>query len=356
MVDPARGPEGLPARPLPAHRLPRGSPRREGQDVDRDPRDRRGARRQDRRRDRAPPARGRDRVSARRRARAAGRPTSASWSSATCSGSATSPRPRGGDPDRPRDPGDLGRHARRAAHRGRSAAARARRPQRSPRSSAEDEAEPGGEADRGSTGAATPRASAPDGLARRRPGQSRARLRADAAQRRPAWPWTCWPRPTCARLKKARFLPAEAAEIRIGASQVWLVDVDAVHERVGSGLRELRDQARVEPEHVIAVHDELEIPAGELMLKFGGGSGGHNGLKSLTQALGTPVVPPRPHRDRASARPAGSRRLRPAAARQGRRESTSRSPSAGPPTLSKPWSARVSRPRSSDSTAAPRPR
>ena len=44
----------------------------------------------------------------------------------------------------------------------------------------------------------------------------------------------------------------------------------------------------IEPEHVIAVHDELEIPAGELMLKFGGGSGGHNGLRSLTQALGTP--------------------------------------------------------------------
>ncbi len=44
----------------------------------------------------------------------------------------------------------------------------------------------------------------------------------------------------------------------------------------------------VEADQVIAVHDELEIPAGQLMLKFGGGSGGHNGLRSLTQALGTP--------------------------------------------------------------------
>ena len=39
---------------------------------------------------------------------------------------------------------------------------------------------------------------------------------------------------------------------------------------------------------MIAVHDELEITAGDLMLKFGGGSAGHNGLKSLTHALGTP--------------------------------------------------------------------
>ena len=30
----------------------------------------------------------------------------------------------------------------------------------------------------------------------------------------------------------------------------------------------------IEPEHVIAVHDELEVPAGELMLKLGGGSAG----------------------------------------------------------------------------------
>ena len=39
---------------------------------------------------------------------------------------------------------------------------------------------------------------------------------------------------------------------------------------------------------MIALHDELEVPAGELMLKLGGGSAGHNGLKSLTGALGTP--------------------------------------------------------------------
>ena len=36
------------------------------------------------------------------------------------------------------------------------------------------------------------------------------------------------------------------------------------------------------------MHDELEIPPGELHVKLGGGSGGHNGLKSLTPALRTP--------------------------------------------------------------------
>ncbi len=39
---------------------------------------------------------------------------------------------------------------------------------------------------------------------------------------------------------------------------------------------------------VVALHDELDLPFGRLMLKLGGSSGGHNGLKSLTRHLGGP--------------------------------------------------------------------
>ena len=39
---------------------------------------------------------------------------------------------------------------------------------------------------------------------------------------------------------------------------------------------------------MVVVHDELDIPAGELRFKFGGGNAGHNGLKSITELLGTP--------------------------------------------------------------------
>lgn len=41
-------------------------------------------------------------------------------------------------------------------------------------------------------------------------------------------------------------------------------------------------------EDVVAVHDELDLPFGRIQLKKGGGSAGHNGLKSLTQHLGGP--------------------------------------------------------------------
>lgn len=42
------------------------------------------------------------------------------------------------------------------------------------------------------------------------------------------------------------------------------------------------------PERVLVLHDELDLPLGRLMLKQGGGAGGHNGLKSVTERLGTP--------------------------------------------------------------------
>jgi PTH1 family peptidyl-tRNA hydrolase len=44
---------------------------------------------------------------------------------------------------------------------------------------------------------------------------------------------------------------------------------------------------RIEPAEILVVHDELDLPPGRVQLKFGGGLGGHNGLKSLTAHLGT---------------------------------------------------------------------
>jgi PTH1 family peptidyl-tRNA hydrolase len=45
---------------------------------------------------------------------------------------------------------------------------------------------------------------------------------------------------------------------------------------------------KVEPDHVIVVHDELDIPFDSIKLKLGGGHGGHNGVRDSAAALGTP--------------------------------------------------------------------
>ena len=44
---------------------------------------------------------------------------------------------------------------------------------------------------------------------------------------------------------------------------------------------------KVEPDRLLVVHDELDIPYGDIRLKLGGGEGGHNGLRSISRAIGT---------------------------------------------------------------------
>ena len=44
---------------------------------------------------------------------------------------------------------------------------------------------------------------------------------------------------------------------------------------------------KVDLDHLVVVHDELDIPAPQLRLKQGGGEGGHNGLRSVTKSLGS---------------------------------------------------------------------
>ena len=54
----------------------------------------------------------------------------------------------------------------------------------------------------------------------------------------------------------------------------------------GGPVTALRDFYKVPVGQVVAVHDELDIDYGALRLKLGGGDNGHNGLKSMTKAMG----------------------------------------------------------------------
>ncbi|MET3921263.1 aminoacyl-tRNA hydrolase [Arthrobacter sp. UYEF20] len=47
----------------------------------------------------------------------------------------------------------------------------------------------------------------------------------------------------------------------------------------------------IDPGHVIAVHDEIDIPFNTVKLKIGGGEGGHNGLRDISKALATKDYP-----------------------------------------------------------------
>lgn len=56
----------------------------------------------------------------------------------------------------------------------------------------------------------------------------------------------------------------------------------------GGPVASLRDFYQVPLDRIVVVHDELDLPFGTVRLKRGGGDGGHNGLRSITAALGGP--------------------------------------------------------------------
>ncbi|QDF95884.1 aminoacyl-tRNA hydrolase [Azoarcus sp. DD4] len=68
---------------------------------------------------------------------------------------------------------------------------------------------------------------------------------------------------------------------------VWLLMPQTYMNRSGQAIGALARFYRIEPAEILVVHDELDIPPGQLRLKFGGGLGGHNGLKDTSAHLGT---------------------------------------------------------------------
>src|SRR5687768_9114170 len=74
----------------------------------------------------------------------------------------------------------------------------------------------------------------------------------------------------------------------VGADDVVLIKPMTYMNVSGESVQPAAAFFRVPLDRIVVVHDELDLPFGTLRLKVGGGSAGHNGLKSLTQQLGDP--------------------------------------------------------------------
>jgi PTH1 family peptidyl-tRNA hydrolase len=71
------------------------------------------------------------------------------------------------------------------------------------------------------------------------------------------------------------------------ADNLWLLLPMTFMNRSGQAVAALTRFYRIEPDEMLVVHDDLDLPPGQLRLKFGGGLGGHNGLKDITAHLGS---------------------------------------------------------------------
>jgi peptidyl-tRNA hydrolase, PTH1 family len=72
-----------------------------------------------------------------------------------------------------------------------------------------------------------------------------------------------------------------------GGPRVVLARPRSFMNEVGGPTKALASFYKVDPAHVVAIHDELDIPFDTLRAKLGGGDNGHNGLKSIRSSLGT---------------------------------------------------------------------
>jgi peptidyl-tRNA hydrolase, PTH1 family len=98
-------------------------------------------------------------------------------------------------------------------------------------------------------------------------------------------------------LSAHRLLHANTGDVRIGASGSGAVGADT--EKVvlatsrsymnesGGPVAKLLGHYKITPDHLVVIHDELDIDFGKIRTKFGGGDNGHNGLKSIRGAIGT---------------------------------------------------------------------
>lgn len=76
-------------------------------------------------------------------------------------------------------------------------------------------------------------------------------------------------------------------KVAIGGHDVWLLQPQTFMNRSGQAVGALARFYRILPDEILVVHDELDLAPGVAKLKIGGSTGGHNGLKDISAALGS---------------------------------------------------------------------
>ncbi len=94
-------------------------------------------------------------------------------------------------------------------------------------------------------------------------------------------------------LREAYSLPPFKAQFKgltskgnLGGQPVLLLQPHTYMNLSGASVQAAATFYKIAPTHIFVVHDELDLPLGTFKYKQGGGDAGHNGLKSITAALG----------------------------------------------------------------------
>lgn len=91
----------------------------------------------------------------------------------------------------------------------------------------------------------------------------------------------------CAPFRKESKFSADTARASTPAGAVWLLKPHTFMNASGRAVAALMRYYDIAPDAVLVAHDELDLAPGVIRLKFGGGHGGHNGLRDIGAQLGT---------------------------------------------------------------------
>ncbi|HSG32797.1 MAG TPA: aminoacyl-tRNA hydrolase [Thermodesulfobacteriota bacterium] len=76
-----------------------------------------------------------------------------------------------------------------------------------------------------------------------------------------------------------------------GNQKVLLIKPQTYMNNSGNAIREAKEYYKIDTENLIIIHDEMDIPLGRIKIKNGGGSAGHNGIKSIIANIGSQNFP-----------------------------------------------------------------
>lgn len=115
------------------------------------------------------------------------------------------------------------------------------------------------------------------------PGEKYAKTRHNAG----AWVLNAWAdEQNISWLLKKEFL-GDLAEFRVDGEKVWGLLPTTYMNLSGQSVGLLTRFYRLQPEEILVLHDELDLPVGDIRIKKGGGHGGHNGLQDIINHLGS---------------------------------------------------------------------
>lgn len=84
---------------------------------------------------------------------------------------------------------------------------------------------------------------------------------------------------------KSRF-GGVTAEGSLGAARTILLKPLTYMNESGRAVGEAARFLKIEPKDILVIHDEIDLPPGKVRMKAGGGSGGHNGIRSISAHIG----------------------------------------------------------------------